>query len=799
MCIRDINTYDFHIYNWSPEELDIWYDLYSLRIPTVLTHKNYSFHDIEIDTSCNGETSKHIVSNLGEASLFAILESHAIPVATVVAQNLDHDKLNDWLLEWLRSMKSMKLPAFILVNSEEAKRGTCLAFYDSTIEEYNDTCIDYLQKNKSMKTWIKFNISDVLHDFEMSDCHNIEENKPFYCKCLIALSLSENLDDFRRLLTFIFIVAGSECAHASTKTAKEGLDKEIEERKIFPYKTDSSNSNLLSFKKTTDLVSDILKEAKKEWVKAVSYTDKLNPYYSYNLISEFEKLCVEFPMWTNICSSYSHELTISVEEFNEEFEKFAGLNKTESTDLYEFILMLIELKQDILRKGRESIKSNKMFKKKRNVVKEISNQHLNAKENWMGLIKADPDENTINKCAYKESEIFDDITYEASEKKIDRLVDEQTNDTADMNICQDDIVITHGLFTQKIYAESENSGDEMLQETCNVENDSSTADESFTPRRWVDDSSDSDDSCVFDSSLKAEYRNLIINGSKLPAITITLFNVLLCIKLINTCPMDSIFEIFAAAYCFSGSFRDLVMKIRTSKTKSEIFDILAEYRIDFSRTVYYNLRTHYCTKLYEKHIKRLPGWIEVDCQDNVTRLFQQFMNNNDCIYKEINCESCGYKNNKAWKMQLINTDLITDNDSLCYLQQYLDSIYSQTTKSCYNCTETATVSYTFDKYFCVELETNYLLHKDKNLEAQLDHVPRELYLYKEIYLLIGLVAFIPEYAGNLMHYYAFIRLPNGEWEERNNIGKEEIPIRRKKSKYRIKPALLFYVRKNVYW
>ena len=79
--------------------------------------------------------------------------------------------------------------------------------------------------------------------------------------------------------------------------------------------------------------------------------------------------------------------------------------------------------------------------------------------------------------------------------------------------------------------------------------------ESFTKRR-IDESSNSSQSQLYSIHNNAEERNLLQNGLILPPIQ-TSFEL---IKLINTCPIDSIFEILTAAYCFSNAFRRILMK-----------------------------------------------------------------------------------------------------------------------------------------------------------------------------------------------------------------------------------------------
>ncbi|XP_031788667.1 uncharacterized protein LOC116417782 [Nasonia vitripennis] len=321
---------------------------------------------------------------------------------------------------------------------------------------------------------------------------------------------------------------------------------------------------------------------------------------------------------------------------------------------------------------------------------------------------------------------------------------------------------------------------------------------SYTETCWSNNESTSSVESSFNVHAFLSYhpwRHLIQNGSKLPPIKLPTQDV----KLINTCPIDCIAELLTAAHCFEGSVNYLIFEIGLSKNKkNEIFEIIWEYCMNKSRNIYYTKRMDYCIskpKLYTQTIK--TDYLLIDCQDNVIRLFESIMSGEllHSIEKTITC-TCNYVNKKKYSIQHINTNLRMEDSLIFELENYLQTYFSKKIKKCYQCQKDARLTYKINSYLCIELETNFIIHKD--MQARLNSIPTRLNLCKEEYNLLGVIAFdLPIHENGLLHYYVFIRLPNTEWEERNNLT-NIIKRHSKRSTITIKPAILFYARKNVY-
>lgn len=143
--------------------------------------------------------------------------------------------------------------------------------------------------------------------------------------------------------------------------------------------------------------------------------------------------------------------------------------------------------------------------------------------------------------------------------------------------------------------------------------------DSYTETCWADESTSSVESDTYIHLNYGQWRNLIQNGSMLPPIRTSLMQ---NIKLINTCPIDSIMELFNMAHCSQPSFRQLVFEIVVSqKENDEIFTILDKYIEAQSRNIYYTSRMDYCKSRPNLYLQTEESErLLINCKDNVVRL-----------------------------------------------------------------------------------------------------------------------------------------------------------------------------------
>lgn len=203
------------------------------------------------------------------------------------------------------------------------------------------------------------------------------------------------------------------------------------------------------------------------------------------------------------------------------------------------------------------------------------------------------------------------------------------------------------------------------------------SDESYTEKCWADESTSSLESSTYLTLNYGLWRNLIQNGTILPPVRSSMEN----IKLINTCPKDSIMELFTAAHCFQGSFTELVFQIRCShKSHDEIFEILDKYIQSESRSVYYTCRMEYCKSqphLYKQ--TKTPECLLINCSDNVVRLFETIMSDNYSVRRKMAC-ACNYSNMKKYNIQTVDTNFEMNGNSIYELQAYFDTYFSKNSK-----------------------------------------------------------------------------------------------------------------------
>lgn len=340
--------------------------------------------------------------------------------------------------------------------------------------------------------------------------------------------------------------------------------------------------------------------------------------------------------------------------------------------------------------------------------------------------------------------------------------------------------------------------------------------ESYTDR--IANFSDSTDSSaeLYSTCIRWNQRQLIQNGLMMLSPIEVEGNLY---HLINTCPLDSFFEVAVACSCFWTSFRDFVTKKEFEGTGKDIFSMIYRYNMsDFSRKVYYRLRVDICKNLLEYKSKEEGGCLKMDCKDSIDILFNKLLKDDCPITKITKCKTCGYNNQHAYTSEYLDTNLAEKDPSLSNMKDYLEKKYSASYRNCYDneCNGRAKVTYKIKVWFCVQVETSYLVHE--NVFATLSEIPSILTFKKEDYILTGIIAFKPppkkaktnecniskraannpidDYRENgLAHYFSYIRFTDGQWEKRDSL-LEDIVTYTRKTKEKLKPAILFYVQQN---
>ncbi|KAJ8671888.1 hypothetical protein QAD02_003147 [Eretmocerus hayati] len=269
------------------------------------------------------------------------------------------------------------------------------------------------------------------------------------------------------------------------------------------------------------------------------------------------------------------------------------------------------------------------------------------------------------------------------------------------------------------------------------------------------------------------------------------------IQLINTCPMDSLFEIFQVA---RNSISNLVNNFITAfKSKypgdSQFFGMVENYHDTKRRSVHYKDRFEF--SIYNNyHTKKCENLTVIDCADYVDALFETIMNNYYCVQSVLKCSNCSQQDVKRMKLVKLDVDdLIEYRGSLEILQERLDLMY-KARELCRKCKKGRTEGHhEFTRYFCLDLWTNYQLHITH--KTKLKDVPVTLMLgeREKKYTLIGIVAFTPQKTDDpdsIIHYFSYVRLGNGCWVLKDGMKDEKVMLNSDSCR-ELSPALLLYI------
>ncbi|KAJ8677472.1 hypothetical protein QAD02_013259 [Eretmocerus hayati] len=269
------------------------------------------------------------------------------------------------------------------------------------------------------------------------------------------------------------------------------------------------------------------------------------------------------------------------------------------------------------------------------------------------------------------------------------------------------------------------------------------------------------------------------------------------IKLRNTCPVDSLLEIFAYAYRTRNQARELVRTFRQKyRGNCKFFDMIFNYNRKKRRAVYY--QDIYQFALLQKYQMTSDGHTTtINCAYFIDNLFKSVMNDYCCIQISFECSRCHRKEKVQKKFESLEPGITAEAEgSLRNLQNDLNAIYSST-KPCKKCNQIGKVTYQFARYYCIDLWVNY--GQDEVFKTKLMDIPAHLVLGGREYFLIGIVAFDAQNTDNsndIMHYYSYVKLMNGRWQRRNNLPQYIEEVNRRNDEG-LKPALISYIRRSM--
>ena len=265
-------------------------------------------------------------------------------------------------------------------------------------------------------------------------------------------------------------------------------------------------------------------------------------------------------------------------------------------------------------------------------------------------------------------------------------------------------------------------------------------------------------------------KNVIVNGIKLLPVNIRNREY----NFIYTCPFDSIAELLIAAYKTFEIFKQNVDHFLT-RNKSDFFDLVKSHSSTEDSLKLLYVKRAEIMLLFSK----VEGNI-VNCEMNVTSLFEKLTKSFSDILGLVSCNKCGSSRTLRYQTKILQG---FDISSCCDTwSNLLTSAVSQQNTNCRRCLHTtANLKYKVGSYIAFDVEyefenasKNIIAGSANNVTKCVEHLPIQLEIENKLYGLLGVISFVPVDKREKSHYVAYVRKPTF-WKERNDLTNKEGP------------------------
>lgn len=435
--VNELTVYPFTIIHWSVEAID---------------YSNASASPLYF--LINGEMCKNFIAPDGSSSKTIFLSSLGIiedsshdfiPICQISSECHSLSEISRFFLECVRN--GLKRPDFIKVEYFKNYYIAANSVFnvDITYETYLMLCYHFL-KEKQLRprciitTDIRLMCIQVLKWDSIKNIQ-LESKKNFFVYCIILLSYQNNIKDFENLLEKIVLILLSPFKSDETKKNFGDIKKEIQNKKIETY---YSKTYLMELQNQFEIIceneitididyeecKDILINLKTIFNKAkVNITNNNaaggNPHFNAKFCMDVLKLCVEFPIWTNVMNTEIYTKGVGeIEKYSTEFsDKF-----TEKRLVHDYLLDIIDHNSKILR-CKKGERQNFGQGSNKNIDDDFS--FLQYEENWKGQ--------NIQEIEINSDTEYDDSSEEISDESESELENESSPEADDYDDTQDDI------------------------------------------------------------------------------------------------------------------------------------------------------------------------------------------------------------------------------------------------------------------------------------------------------------------------------------------------------------------------
>lgn len=277
---------------------------------------------------------------------------------------------------------------------------------------------------------------------------------------------------------------------------------------------------------------------------------------------------------------------------------------------------------------------------------------------------------------------------------------------------------------------------------------------------------------------------LILNGYRIDMKPYFLDKSFLSLKFINTCPFDTIFEMFTTLYIENDIFKTDVLTILDDTTSDFLNALSGYYSNSFSLEVFYDKRANILYQMYKvKSADSIRFHNIVECRDNVVTIIEKCMSLFPSMFMNKKCGTCGFALKRALPVATMSSVDFFET-GIVNLQFILEKNYDSYMGSCLYCKEKCVqVYYSANSYLAVDVEC---FHERKNsnrfrnfvkklpVKTKLCDIPKKLIFKNKKLELKGAVCFEgdPEnesQINNVPHYEAYIFPSNGQCKLFNDL------------------------------
>lgn len=703
--IRRVNLVPFFVYYWSDNQLELWKE----------AHNRKQFISIDATGSLVKRPEVYDKNKSSTPMLYVIVTQFGKKIFPI-SQNLntahDTDAIRAWLTEWLST--GAPIPRVCVVDCSMALlNAASIAFNKMNFSEYLEKCFNIVMGSTHEdlpKCYIK---RDRGHLVKAIARLKIFQNrnwtkKDLYLRAIGFLLTVSVLQIFEDVITSIFVLCESQCLCEDTDPEKDCAAKRLSYLEdcigTFEYKTffnlkDKEHHGFEEEEQQHHLSMESLEEENK------SHSSNLKNYID-KIYEDSKKIAATEPCGKSNCGNgyYLPELSKYLKVLFIQFLAWTNI-------LNPYFDVIVEL--------ITSARSECFFK----ILKHNFN-NLKAVSANRFLLKNFPINDGLTKLGRNTMKMIKPLLNRKSDEKLNVINETSISETS---------------ISESTYVMYKNY--KVTEKTIS--------------------DSDLQLSVVNNTTWTVGTRTNVKNGLVLGKVLVSINNEMKKLAFNNTCPFDSIFEIFVNIYLDCKEFQNHINQFN-GKSPNQFVNLIFQYiRNLYSLDFFENERPKILYRLYG------PGEEDtIRCEDTIGGAFKKLMQSFPSFCVKYECK-CGFKLLSPDYLTSLSYDHFYDN-KLENLNHSLSEVFEDKYFLCSKCKQNYCLrSYELYHYLCVDVEMLFEKKRIKFIQerkksavfkkADLNIIPTILNVREKLYDLKGIICFSGEGKDlkTLCHYASY--------------------------------------------